>query len=650
MARGRGVNFDITAKDRTRRAFDSVQGNLSRTSRSLGAVKAALTAAFVTVGLAAVTRFTQKTIEQADAIAKTADALGVSTDALQEYRYAAQLAGVEQEKFDSSLTAFVKRLGEFQTGRGQLATFLKEWDEGFANALEATTDVEQALGLLFEEMAQTEDATKRAALAAAAFSRQGVAMVNLVRDGADGLEEMRAEAVRLGLVLEESLLRGAENAADALARIEAILSVNFQRLVLTLAPTIVSLGDAFAEAAPKIREFIEQFIPLENLPSDSLARQADNLREELGSLQDQLERFRAEAGGDTYATDLLQQEIDRKTAELLAVEQALLDADRREAARAEMFKPSSTPANDNDDSGSKKTFDDVLDVIRRENEALGDQMAQLRLTAGEWARMKAVRDALRLAEKEGIEITEERLEQIVAEAEQTGQLAEALERLREKQKEANEEIEDGTDQAEEFGRELFDAFRNAASSGGELDAVLQQLAMSLAQMLWRASGVENVLSDALGSIFGLVGGVPGGGAAGGSSGGTSAVHNARGNAFSRGSVVPFARGGIVGGPQIFPMANGGVGLMGEAGPEGILPLRRGANGRLGVEVNGGGGGPVINVTNNITVQGGANGTPEETAARIGEEVERRVRSIVTDEVRNQSRPGGALRPHWSVAS
>ncbi|MQY41652.1 phage tail tape measure protein [Epibacterium sp. SM1969] len=56
---------------------------------------------------------------------------------------------------------------------------------------------------------------------------------------------------------------------------------------------------------------------------------------------------------------------------------------------------------------------------------------------------------------------------------------------------------------------------------------------------------------------------------------------ADGAAFSQGRVTPFARGGVVNGPTHFPM-RGGVGLMGEAGPEAILPLARGADGALGV--------------------------------------------------------------------
>jgi len=49
-----------------------------------------------------------------------------------------------------------------------------------------------------------------------------------------------------------------------------------------------------------------------------------------------------------------------------------------------------------------------------------------------------------------------------------------------------------------------------------------------------------------------------------------------------GNVVPFASGGVVGGPTTFPMRGGQTGLMGEAGPEAIMPLRRGRDGKLGV--------------------------------------------------------------------
>jgi TP901 family phage tail tape measure protein len=76
--------------------------------------------------------------------------------------------------------------------------------------------------------------------------------------------------------------------------------------------------------------------------------------------------------------------------------------------------------------------------------------------------------------------------------------------------------------------------------------------------------------------------------------------NALGNIFSGGRVVPFAKGGIVMNPTFFPMANG-TGLMGEAGPEAVIPLKRNSDGKLGVSSEGGGHAPInVNIANIVS--------------------------------------------------
>jgi len=70
---------------------------------------------------------------------------------------------------------------------------------------------------------------------------------------------------------------------------------------------------------------------------------------------------------------------------------------------------------------------------------------------------------------------------------------------------------------------------------------------------------------------------------------------ANGASFSQGRVQPFASGGVVNGPVAFQM-RGGMGLMGEAGPEAIMPLARGADGKLGVRAEAG---RAVNVVINI---------------------------------------------------
>jgi lambda family phage tail tape measure protein len=78
---------------------------------------------------------------------------------------------------------------------------------------------------------------------------------------------------------------------------------------------------------------------------------------------------------------------------------------------------------------------------------------------------------------------------------------------------------------------------------------------------------------------------------------SGAMPFAKGAPFTQGRVMPFARGGVVSSPTTFPM-RGGTGLMGEAGPEAIMPLTRGADGKLGVRSEAGG--RTVSVVVNVT--------------------------------------------------
>lgn len=92
---------------------------------------------------------------------------------------------------------------------------------------------------------------------------------------------------------------------------------------------------------------------------------------------------------------------------------------------------------------------------------------------------------------------------------------------------------------------------------------------------------------------------------------------AKGGAFAQGRVTAFAKGGVVSQPTHFPM-RGGTGLMGEAGPEAIMPLTRGADGRLGVAAAGGTSRPVsVNITVNTPGVAGFARSQSQIAAQMG---------------------------------
>ena len=108
--------------------------------------------------------------------------------------------------------------------------------------------------------------------------------------------------------------------------------------------------------------------------------------------------------------------------------------------------------------------------------------------------------------------------------------------------------------------------------------------------------------------------------------------SANGNVFAENGIKRFARGGIVNRPTIFPFANG-TGLMGEAGPEAIIPLKRGVDGKLGVA---GGGGTVVNVSVD------ASGSQVQGDAGQGQQLGRAIAAAIQTELIKQKRPGGLL--------
>ena len=112
---------------------------------------------------------------------------------------------------------------------------------------------------------------------------------------------------------------------------------------------------------------------------------------------------------------------------------------------------------------------------------------------------------------------------------------------------------------------------------------------------------------------------------------------ANGMAFAKNKIVPYAKGGIVNKPTLFQYASGGTGrfgLMGEAGAEAILPLRRGANGKLGVEASG----TTSNVVVNVDASGSSVQGDQPNAKALGQAIG----TAVQAELVRQKRPGGLL--------
>lgn len=179
----------------------------------------------------------------------------------------------------------------------------------------------------------------------------------------------------------------------------------------------------------------------------------------------------------------------------------------------------------------------------------------------------------------------------------------------------NKTLEKQKSIGEELGLTFSSAFEDAIVKGGEFGDVLEGLAQDIARILVRKQITEplgTALSDFASSLF---------------------APSANGNAFGPGGLIPFAKGGVVDSPTFFKFANGGSfagGVMGEAGPEAILPLKRGAGGKLGVVAEGaGGGGVVVQIIN----------PPQQPTVRTVEEGGKTQLQVIFDQVDAQMAAG-----------
>jgi len=157
---------------------------------------------------------------------------------------------------------------------------------------------------------------------------------------------------------------------------------------------------------------------------------------------------------------------------------------------------------------------------------------------------------------------------------------------------------DATGLGRSLGTNLKGAMEDLILDGAKLSDVMTNVGRSMASTVLSAA-LKPVSNSLAGAVTGLFGGL-----------------FANGGAFNSGQVQAFANGGVVSSPTSFGMRGGRMGLMGEAGPEAIMPLARGPDGKLGVRGGGGGG---VNITMNVTSPDAASfsRSRSQIAAQIG---------------------------------
>ncbi len=247
-----------------------------------------------------------------DNIAKTADRLGLTTDALQELRIAGEAAGVSQQTLDMAMQRFGRRLAEARQGSGEAAGALEEMGIALLDLDGNARSIEDVLDDVADSMSGMENQTDRNRIAMRLFDSEGVALVNMLRDGSAGLDEMREAARASGAVMEESVIRQAEEAQTQLDLMSRVISANLSVALMELAPLLIGgmeMLTGMARVAGSAMRWLGRVI--DALPQGGSAAEVaarhfqtaiDNVTLAMADEITQSQRLRAAIGSETTMT------------------------------------------------------------------------------------------------------------------------------------------------------------------------------------------------------------------------------------------------------------------------------------------------------------------------------------------------------------
>ncbi len=191
-------------------------------------------------------RLAKGTAAAGDKVAKTAKKLGMGVVDLQAWQFAAERSGVSTQTFDMALQRFTRRAREAADGTGEAYGALKYLNVQLKDSQGNLRDRTELLDDVAEALKGVEDPALRVRIAMKLFDSEGVSMVNMLADGKQATQDLRKEAVALGVISEENTKRS-EAFADALTNFSQAASGLKNRLVGDLLPTLTQWMTAQTE-------------------------------------------------------------------------------------------------------------------------------------------------------------------------------------------------------------------------------------------------------------------------------------------------------------------------------------------------------------------------------------------------------------------
>lgn len=229
------AEFEIKVDDK---ALKNLEGGLDGTVEKLHSVAAAFAGGLL---INEVGEFINHQIELGSAINDTAERLGVGTEELQQFQYAAKLSGVEAEGAAQSLGFLNKNIGGALAGNKELVKVFADLKVPLKDSSGNVRELGDVLPDIADGFGSLKSQQEKTTVAMSIFGRSGAALLPILSQGSDGLEELYKEFDRLGGSLTEDFIKGADEAGDELDKLKFSFEGLKSRIAVAVFPTLTTL-------------------------------------------------------------------------------------------------------------------------------------------------------------------------------------------------------------------------------------------------------------------------------------------------------------------------------------------------------------------------------------------------------------------------
>lgn len=567
--------------------------------------------------------FAKKTIDTFDRVAKLAVQAGVTTESLSALGYAAELSGMNTEILATNIGKLTKGMNDASQGIGEAK---KAFDTLGING-GSLDSADEALMQIADKFAAMPDGAQKTALAMQLFGRSGMQMIPFLNQGRDGLDQLRAEAEKFGIVIGSDAAKAAEQFNDNLTRLGKIGTGVFYSIANNWLPTINSYLEGIFLAERATGSWIKSLaaVQMGKLPTtfSEFTEQIVDLEVRIAKTQEAYDKLRSGETVPTLFSEPLE-DLDALKARLSML-QALAEIERK---RKEQLTTVTAPEFVMPPSVTSESAKALVEEMNKEADAYAQFIEQITGRA----------DRARQAQEEGWLALARSIGDISSE-----EYEKAIEQIRGVEQEMSQFA---ISAARNIQSVLGDGIYNFLS--GKFDDIGQSflnmlnrmvadlLSSQISQLLFGNFGTSNQIGGIVGQIAGAIGSAIGGGMSGQVASGASALTVNQGMGYSG-----FASGGYTGDGAKYDPA--GVVHKGE------YVLNSAATKRIGIAnldrmnkgyANGGyvGSAPMSGVNINIKNEAGADGYRATAQARQnsdgGLNIDVLVRRVVSSDISN----------------